>query len=137
MLMQQDSAVRSVEVGASADSPGEGALVLHLSRGANAPIPAVVDGVRTRVIFDQDSGIVQPSIGQAQIDHAAAVKEAHVNEWMGQPGIQGIGVSISADNPSETAVSIYVIEGTNHRDIPPVIDGVRTRVFVGQRFKAF
>ena len=137
MLMQQDSSVRSVEVGASADSPGEGALVIHLSHGANAPIPAVVDGVRTRVIFDQDSGIVQPAIGQVQVDHATAVKEAHVNEWMGQPGIQGVGVSISADNPAETAVSIYVIEGMSHPDIPPVIDGIRTRIFPGQRFKAF
>jgi hypothetical protein len=97
----------------------------------------VVDGVRTRVIFDQDSGIVQPSVGQVQIDHATAVKEAHVNQWMGQPGIQGVGVSLSADNPAETAVSIYVIEGTSHPDIPPVIDGIRTRIFVGQRFKAF
>jgi hypothetical protein len=137
MLMQQDSSVRSVEVGTSADSPGEGALMIHLSRGANAPIPAVVDGVRTRVVFDADSGIVQPSIGQVQVDHAAAVKEAHVNEWMGQPGIQGFGVSMSADNPAETAISIYVIEGVSHRDIPPVIDGIRTRIFVGQRFKAF
>jgi hypothetical protein len=137
MLMQQDSSVRSVEVGTSADSPGEGALIIHLSRGANAPIPAVVDGVRTRVVFDADSGIVQPSIGQVQVDHAAAVKEAHVNEWMGQPGIQGFGVSISVDNPAETAISIYVIEGMSHRDIPPMIDGIRTRIFVGQRFKAF
>jgi hypothetical protein len=137
MLMQQDSSVRSVEVGTSEDSPGEGALIIHLSRGANAPIPAVVDGVRTRVVFDADSGIVQPSVGQVQVDHATAVKEAHVNEWMGQSGIQGVGVSISADNPAETAISIYLIEGMSHPDIPPVIDGIRTRIFVGQRFKAF
>jgi hypothetical protein len=56
---------------------------------------------------------------------------------MGQPGIQGFGVSISVDNPAETAISIYVIEGMSHRDIPPMIDGIRTRIFVGQRFKAF
>jgi hypothetical protein len=136
-MLMQDSSVRSVEVGASADSPGEGALIIHLSRGANAPIPAVVDGVRTRVVFDEGSGIVQPSIGQVQVDHATAVKEAHVNDLMGQSGIQGVGVSISADNPAETAVSIYLIEGMSHPDIPPVIDGIRTRIFVGQRFKAF
>ncbi len=136
-VLMQDSAVSSVSVGASADSPGEGALVIHLSRGANAPIPAVMDGVRTRVVFDDASGAVQPSIGQVQIDHATAVKEAHVADLMGQPGIQGVGVSISGDNPAETAVSIYVIEGVNHPDIPPMIDGIRTRIFVGSRFKAF
>jgi hypothetical protein len=136
-VLMQDAAVSSVVVGASADSPGEGALVIHLSRAANTPIPAVMDGVRTRVVNDEGSGIVQPSIGLAQIDHATAVKEAHVADLMSQPGIQGVGVAISADNPSETAVSIYVIEGVNHPVIPPVIDGIRTKIFSGTRFKAF
>jgi hypothetical protein len=136
-VLMQDAAVSSVMVGASADSPGEGALVIHLSRAANAPIPAVLDGVRTRVVYDDGSGVVQPSIGQVQIDHATAVKEAHVADLMSQPGIQGVGVAISSDNPSETAVSIYVIEGVNHPVIPPVIDGIRTKIFSGTRFKAF
>ncbi|MBZ5508661.1 MAG: S1 family peptidase [Acidobacteriia bacterium] len=135
--LMQDAAVSSVMVGASADSPGEGALVIHLSRAANAPIPAVMDGVRTRVVYDDGSGIVQPSIGQVQIDHATAVKEAHVADLMSQPGIQGVGVAISGDNPAETAVSIYVVEGVSHPVIPPVIDGIRTKIFSGTRFKAF
>ena len=56
---------------------------------------------------------------------------------MGQPGIQGVGVSISADNPTETAISIYVVKGVAHPPIPAVIDGVRTRIFEGARFKAY
>ncbi len=56
---------------------------------------------------------------------------------MGQPGIQGVGVSLSVDNPTETAVSIYLVKGVSHQPIPAVIDGVRTRIFEGERFKAF
>jgi hypothetical protein len=65
------------------------------------------------------------------------VKEAHVADLMSQPGIQGVGVAISADNPAETAISIYVIQGVNHPLIPAMIDGVRTKIFEGSRFKAY
>jgi hypothetical protein len=131
--LMQDSAVSSVAVGGSADSQGEGALVIHLAKAASTPIPAVIDGVRTRIIYDG----AQPSIGQVQIDHATAAKEAHVSEYIGQPGIQAVGVSRSGDNPAETAVSIYVIQGTSHQVIPPVIDGIRTRIFEGPQIKPY
>ena len=134
-LLMQNSAVSSVSVGGSADSPGEGALIIHLSHASAVPIPAVMDGVRTRVVFDQDG--LQPSVGQVQIDHAAAVKDAHVSEYLGQPGIQGVAVSISSDNPAETAISIYVIKGVSHQIIPPVIDGIRTKIFEGEAFRAY
>jgi hypothetical protein len=129
--LMQNTAIKSLAVGGSADSPGEGALIIHLSRASS--VPAVIDGVRTRVIYDND----QPSIGLVQIDHATAVKQAHVSEYLGQPGIQGVGVSVSADNPAETAISFYVIQGVSHQVIPPVIDGVRTKIYEGTQFKAF
>jgi hypothetical protein len=131
--LMQDSAVSSVAVGGSVDSRGEGALVIHLAKAASTPIPAVIDGVRTRIIYDG----AQPSIGQAQVDHATAAKEAHVDEYIGQPGIQAVGVTISADNPAETAVSIYVIQGTSHQVIPPMIDGIRTRIFEGPQIRPY
>jgi hypothetical protein len=131
--LMRNSAISSLQVGGSADSPGEGALVIHLSQFSSTPIPAVIDGVRTRVIYDN----VQPSVGQAQIDHAIAVKEAHVAEYFRTPGIQGVAVSLSEDDPAQTAVSFYVIQGVSHMTIPPVIDGVRTKIFEGPQFKAF
>jgi hypothetical protein len=43
-------AVQGVGIGASADHPGEAALVIYLIRGeAHGPIPSVIDGVRTRI----------------------------------------------------------------------------------------
>ncbi|HEU4413311.1 MAG TPA: hypothetical protein VFT65_00910 [Candidatus Angelobacter sp.] len=134
--MMRDFSLSSVEIGASADNPREGALVLHVS-GKSAPnVPAVVEGVRTRLVLD-NANAQQPSVTAQQISSAIAVKEAHVGDFIGHPGIQGIGVSISADNPAETAISIYVIKGAAHPAIPATIDGVRTRVFEGERFKAY
>lgn len=134
--VMKDAAIQGFAIGASADNPGEGALIIKASRGLSIPVPPVIDGVRTRVVFDSASG-VQPSIGQTEIDHATAVKEAHVGDLLGKGGIQGVGVSISADNPAETAISIYVIKGMEHPPIPAVIDGVRTRIFTGSQFKAY
>jgi hypothetical protein len=66
-----------------------------------------------------------------------AVKESHVAEYFRTPGIQGVAVSLSEDDPAQTAVSFYVIQGVSHMAIPPVIDGVRTKIFEGPEFKAF
>jgi hypothetical protein len=125
-----------VTVGASADNPNEGALLIHASGDAIPHVPPSIDGVRTRLVFDANAN-PHFSIGAQEVERATIVKEAHVGSLMGQPGIQGVGVSMSADNPAETAVSIYVVKGVAHAAIPAVIDGVRTRIFEGDRFRAY
>ncbi len=133
--LMRDFGVAGVEVGQSADNPREGALVLHV-RGKSIPaVPAVVDGVRTRLVFDDPATPVAAPTSQ-QIKQAMAVKEAHESEYLGK-GIQGMGVAVSGDNPAETAIAIYVITGQAHPVIPAVIDGIRTKVFEGTRFKAY
>jgi len=133
----QDSSITSVTVGASADNPNEGALLIQVSGSIIPRVPPAIDGVRTRLVFGEAAGAVIPSAGKQEVDRAIAVKEEHVSSLMGQPGIQGVGVSLSVDNPTETAVSIYLVKGVSHQPIPAVIDGVRTRIFEGERFKAF
>jgi len=39
-----------VGVGASNDSPGESALVVFVEKGKAVAVPAVIDGVRTKVV---------------------------------------------------------------------------------------
>jgi hypothetical protein len=138
LLLMRDPAVSSVSVGASADSPGEGALVIHLSGAGNTAVPAMIDGVRTRVVSDaQTAATQQVLITQQDVDRATLVKEAHTMEWMSQTGIQGVGVAISKDNPAEPAVVIFVVRGSAHPPIPAVLDGVRTQVIEGDRFRAY
>ena len=133
--LMRDFGFASVEIGPSVDNPNEGALILHVS-GKTAPaVPAVIDGVRTRLLFD-DPAAQMPKISSQQISQAMAAKEAHVSEYLGK-GIQGMGVAISSDNPAEAAIAIYVIEGQTHPAIPAVIDGIRTKVIEGTPFKAY
>jgi hypothetical protein len=135
ILLTRDPMIRSVVVAGSEDSPGEGALEIHVNGATQAPIPAVIGGVRTRVVFDAPG--MAPSVTKEDIDHASAVKEANVGTLLGQSGVQGVGVAISKDNPGETAIAIYVVKGETHPPIPATMNGVRTQVIEGERFHAF
>jgi hypothetical protein len=133
----QDPSIQSVSVGASADNAGEGALLIHVSGNTIPRVPPAIDGVRTRLVFDTPPAQALPAVGKEKVTQALAVKEANVANLLSQPGIQGVAVSLSLDNPTEAAISIYLLKGASHPPIPPVIDGIRTRVFVSERFRAF
>lgn len=135
LLLTRDPMITSVATAASEDSPGEGALEIHVRGATQAPIPAVIGGVRTRVIFNGPGSA--PAVTQQDIDQASAVKEANAGTLLGQPGIQGVGVAISKDNPGETAIAIYTVKGEKHPPIPVTLNGVRTQVIEGERFRAF
>jgi hypothetical protein len=136
--LMQDPAVVSVDIGASEDNPSEGALVIQLSGATRSSIPPVIDGVRTRVIFTPDAGTLQaPLLSTDDIDRSTATKEIYADGLLSQAGIQGVGVGRSHDNPGETAIVIYVISGMPRAAIPQVLDGVRTQIIEGDRFRAF
>lgn len=134
----RDPAVVAVEVGASDDSPGEGALLIHLSGATRNPVPAVIDGVRTKVVsVARAAAAPVPVLSADDMDRAAVVKETYADGLMAQPGIQGVGVGRSSDNPAEPAIVIYVVSGVSHPPIPPTLDGVRTKIVEGDRFRAY
>jgi hypothetical protein len=135
--LMRDRAITSVEIGASDDSPGEGALVIRFAGATPPPIPQLIDGVRTKVVPAQAGALRMPVLRAQDMDDAAAVKENHATELMAQPGIQGVGVGRSDDNPAETAIVIYVLSGMPRPAIPAVLDGVRTKIVEGDRFRAF
>ena len=136
--LMRDPAITAVVVGASEDSPGQAALEVRVSGMLRAPVPAVIDGLRTRVIFTAEAAAVsKTSITQQDVDRASSIKETHVDDFMSQKGIQGVGVGVSKDNPAEAALVIYVIRGTATSSIPATVDGIRTQIIEGQRFHAF
>jgi hypothetical protein len=71
----------------------------------------------------------------SEFDRALIAKDNHRSDVL-QPGVQGVGVGRSDDAPGEAAIVIYTIKGEEHAPIPPVIDGVRTKVVEGERFRA-
>jgi hypothetical protein len=138
VVMMRDPAITAIGVGASGDSPGQAALEVRVSGALKAPVPAVIDGVRTRVVFAAEAaGASKTSVTQADVDRASAIKEAHAADFMAQAGIQGVGVAVSKDNPAEAALAIYVLRGTPTSSIPATVDGLRTQIIEGERFRAF
>jgi hypothetical protein len=150
--LMRDPAIAGVGVGVSADNPKEAALVIYVTAAAIERIPPQIEGVRTKVIFGtpftaRPLEAAAPAPAQAatqaitlnvdDINRAATVKEAHVDDLMQQEGIQGVGVGRSEDNPSEPALVVYVETGKLRSAIPPEMDGVRTKIIEGDRFRAF
>src|SRR6266851_188377 len=149
--------VQAVGVGASRDNPREAAILFFVTAGQpRTNIPAQVDGVRTRIVegslFErhgalsaEESAQLEQSaaavpevypISEVELARAKPVHAARAQEQMSQPGVQGVGISSSLDAPGEAALMIFLVRGAAHNPIPPVIDGLRTRVRESSRFRA-
>jgi hypothetical protein len=131
-LLMSNPVIYDVGVTASADNPREGAVSVTVS--GETRVPVQLDGVRTRVIYANSPA---PRATAADIARAATIKESQAQGLMAQSGIQGVGAGVSDDNPSESALVIYVVAGTPHPEIPPTVGGLRTKVIEGDRFRAF
>lgn len=149
--------VLALGVGLSYDRPGKPAVLVFVGRGqSRGSLPASVGGVRTRVV-EVDSlrtrGLLTEAesmqaeekavparfvyaISDAEVERARAVHGLRAAGLMKQRGVQGVGISSSADAPGEAALIVFLIKGVPHDPIPSVIDGVRTRVRETNRFRA-
>ncbi len=149
--------VQAVGVGGSYDNPNEPAILFFVTRGQpRTNIPPQVDGIRTRIIEGDlfpsrgsltasESATLEKSvpmpqmvytISESEISRAKVVHSAHVEELMNQSGVQGVGIGSSVDAPGEAALVLFLIRGVPHDAIPPVIDGLRTRIRESSRFRA-
>jgi len=149
--------VQAVGVGGSYDHPNEPAILFFITKGQpRTNIPQQVDGVRTRIIegdlfpsrgsltaaesATEEKSVPVPqmvySISDGELSRAKAVHTARVEELMKQSGVQGVGLGSSVDAPGEAALVLFLIRGVAHDPIPPVIDGLRTRVRESSRFRA-
>jgi hypothetical protein len=149
--------VQAVGVGASYDNPAEPVILFFVTKGQlRTNIPSQIDDVRTRIIEEDvfskrgalsasDSATLEQSapppqliysVPDAEVARAKFVHAAHADEWMNKAGVQGVGIGSSVDSPGEAALIIFLIRGDSHDPIPPVIDGLRTRVRESSRFRA-
>ena len=149
--------ILALGVGLSYDHPGQPAILVFVGRGTSRTnLPASVDGIRTRVIEVDamrsrglltlaESGLAERAgdppqlaqpISESETERARAVHRARAAGLMAQRGVQGVGISSSADAPGEAALIIFVIKGAPRDPIPPVVDGLRTRVRETARFRA-
>jgi hypothetical protein len=56
------------------------------------------------------------------------VHAKHVDALIASSGVQGVGITSSADSPGEAALMIFLLRGVPHEPVPPAVDGVRTRI---------
>jgi hypothetical protein len=149
--------VQAVGIGASYDNPKEPAILFFVASGQpRTNIPREVEGIRTRIIEGDlfpgrgsltaaESATLERSLPAPQMVYAipdsefSRAKEVHtrrVEELMKQSGVQGVGIGSSVDAPGEAALVLFLVRGAPHDAIPPVIDGLRTRVRESSRFRA-
>jgi hypothetical protein len=148
--------IQAIGVGASIDHPGEPAIILVVNPAQSAiAIPAELDGIVTRVVqgtssaphgvFDvQTAARIAPvmdtfavnSISKAELTRARSANAAHATTLMKEPGVQGVGITSSADAPGQAALMIFVIRGVPRNTLPVAIDGLRTRIRESSRFTA-
>jgi hypothetical protein len=130
----KDPAITRIGIGVSDDNPNEAAITLFVTGPPEKRVPAQIEGVRTKLIF---ANAQPPALTLESIQSATAIKDARVRDLMGQEGIMGVGVGRSEDAPGEPALVIYVEQGKLRAPLPPEIDGIRTRIVEGDRFRAF
>jgi hypothetical protein len=139
-LVDPAAGILGVAMGKSSDHPGEAALLVYVNGHLNPNVPPTVDGVRTMLIpatmdevafgtaalFNTSSGL--PPLAPAELKRAIEVKQQHAAALMRQNvAFFGVGIGQSLDNPREAALVIYVDRHHMTANLPPVLDGVRTR----------
>jgi hypothetical protein len=150
-------AVEVLGVGASLDDPGEAAILLFVKPGLeHGALPLHVDGVRTRLIEEENSPeravlsvaestaleeSARPAsnitaLSDSELARARAVQAKHIDALMASPGVQGVGITSSADSPGEAALMIFLLRSVPHEPVPPVVDGLRTRILESGRFRS-
>ena len=148
--------ISAVGVAASVDRPGEAAVLIVVNAGQEErALPVTIEGVGTRIVrmggavahgmLENEAAMrIAPvqdffavnAVPDAELERAKAVHAAHAAELLKQPGVQGVGITSSADAPGEAALMIFLIRGEKHNAILAEIDGLRTRVRETSRFTA-
>jgi hypothetical protein len=145
-LVNPTTGILGVNMGKSSDRPGEAAVVVYVDENASPRLPATIEGVRTLVIATNARAVAlgtaplaNPASGVAQLtgaelNAAVAIKKQVVKKLMREsPGIFGVGVGQSLDNPREAALVIYVDRKQMPAHLAQNVDGFRTRYVVMDR----
>lgn len=145
-LVNPRNGILGVAMGKSSDHSGEAAVLVYVSAGQHGAVPATIGGVRTIVVASTpeavslgtaplSNAIAGPAeVPFAALSHALQVKHEIAHGLMrGNRAFFAVGVGASFDNPHEPALVIYVDRNRMPANLPPLIDGVRTRYVVMDR----
>jgi hypothetical protein len=149
--------VQGVGVGSSHDNASEAAILLFVAKDqTHIDLPRQFDGVRTRIAEVTTSprygalsqtesakaelaAVSVPTaalLSESEFQRAKDVHAVRASALLKLRGVQGLGISPSLDSSGEAALMVFLVRGVTHDAIPPVIDGVRTRIRESSRFRA-
>jgi len=148
-LLNPVAGILGVAAGKSSDHPGEGAVLIYVDESMSVNSPATVDGVRTVAIPTNARAVAFGSAPQTPFEGrsgsalalpasvlgpAIAIKQQIAHSLMQQnPAFFAVGVGQSLDNPKEAALVIYVDRKQLPAQLPPAVNGLRTRYVVMDR----
>ena len=148
-LVNPAAGILGVAAGKSSDHPGEGAVLIYVDEGMSVNAPATVDGVRTVAISTNARAVAFGSAPQTPLEArsgsglalpasvlgpAIAIKQQIARSLMQQnPAFFAVGVGQSLDNPKEAALVIYVDRKQLPAQLPPAVNGLRTRYVIMDR----
>ena len=146
-LVNPTTGILGVATGKSSDQPGTPAILVYVSRGSTAKVPATIDGLRTVVIHTTANAVATgsapqtaffgaraPALQASVLSQAVTVKQRIVGNLMKQhPAFFGVGVGQSYDDPSQAALVIYVDRNNVPATLPATIGGLRTRYIIMNR----
>ena len=150
MLVNPASGILGVATGKSSDHPGEAAVLIYVDESMTVNAPATVDGVRTLAIPTTAHAVAfgsapqtplearfvsaVPALSASVLGPAVAIKQQVARSLMRQnPAFFAVGVGQSLDNPKEAALVIYVDRKQLPAQLPPTVNGLRTRYVVMDR----
>jgi hypothetical protein len=148
MLVNPSMGILGVATGKSSDHAGEAAVIFYVDESMNVSVPQTESGVRTEVIPTTAqavaagiapqsavrSGATAP-LASAVFSQAVVAKEQVAQNLMQQnPAYFGVGVGQSLDNPQEASLVIYVDRRQVSAALPPIVNGLRTRYVIMDRF---
>ncbi len=147
VLVSPSTGILGIAVGKSGDSAGEGAVIVYVDEAANVSVPATVNGVRTMVIPTTARAVALGSAPQSSLEMpavpglsatalnqaVAAKQQTALGLMQSNPAYFGVGVGQSLDNPKEAALVIYVDRRSVPAELPPTVNGLRTRYVIMDR----
>ena len=148
MLINPSMGILGVATGKSNDRAGEAAVIFYVDESMNVSVPLTVSGMRTEVIPTTARAVAAGVAPQSAVksgapvplaiavfNQAVASKEQVAQSLMQQnPAYFGVGVGQSLDNPREASLVIYVDRKQVPAALPPIVNGLRTRYVIMDRF---
>ena len=147
MLVSPSSGILGVAIGKSGDSARRGRGHRLRGRGRQRERAATVNGVRTMVIPTTARAVALGSAPQSSLEMSAIpgckapcstrrLRSSSKRRWrlmQQNPAFFGVGVGQSLDNPKEAALVIFVDRRNIPAELPPTVNGLRTRYMVMDR----